>query len=72
MQPSVTDVLKFLHSLKSKGFCYSIINSATSTLSAFITAEGNKAGKHPLICQYMKGLYNITPSLLKYSFTWDV
>ena len=72
MQPSVTEVLKFLHSLKSKGFIYSIINSARSALSVFITPEGLKAGKDPLICQYMKGLYNINPSLLKYSFTWDV
>ena len=72
LQPSVTEVLKFLHSLKSKGFNYSIINSASCALSAFITLEGLEAGKHPLICQYMKGLYDINPSLPKYSSTWDV
>ena len=44
MQPSVTEVLKFLHSLKSKGFSYSIINSARSALSAFITLEEIEAG----------------------------
>ena len=35
MQPSVTEVLKFLHLLKSKGFSYSITTSARSELSAF-------------------------------------
>ena len=72
MQPSVTEVLKFLHSLKAKGFSYSITNSARSALSAFIPLEGIEACQHPLICRYMKGLYNINPSLPKYSFTWDV
>ena len=72
MQPSVTEVMKFLHSLKSKGSSYSITNSARSALSAFIILEGIEAGKHPLICRYMKGLCNINPSLPKYSLTWDV
>ena len=66
MQASVTEVLKFLHSLKSKGFSCSIINSVRSPLSAFITLEGLEAGKHPLICRYMKGLDNINPSLQLY------
>ena len=41
----MTEVLKFLHSLKSKGFSYSNINSVRSPLSAFITLEGLEAGK---------------------------
>ena len=45
---------------------------ARSALPVFITIEGIEAGKHPLICRYMKGLYNTNPSLPKYSFTWDV
>ena len=68
MQPSFTEVL---HLLKSKGFSYSIINSARSTLFAFITLKGIEAGKHP-ICRYMKRLYNVNPSLPKHSFTCDV
>ena len=47
---AVTEVLKFLHSLKPKGFSYNIINSARSALSAFIPLEGLEASKHPLIC----------------------
>ena len=41
-------------------------------MSAFITLEELEAAKHPLICRYKKGLYNINPSLPKYSFTWDI
>ena len=43
-----------------------------STLSRFITLGGLEAAKHPLICRYKKGLYNINPSLPKYSFIWDI
>ena len=38
----------------------------------FITLEGIEAGKHSLICRYMKGLYDTNLSLPKYSFIWDV
>ena len=34
--------------------------------------EGYKASKYPLICKYMNGVFNINPSLPKYTFTWDV
>ena len=40
-------------------------------LSSFATIEGYDAGKYPLVCQYMKGVYNSNPSLPKRSFTWD-
>ena len=40
-------------------------------LSLFATIEGYDAGKHPLVCWYMKGVYNSNPSLPKRSFTWD-
>ena len=49
MQLSVTEVLKFLHSLKPKGFSYSIMNSARFALSAFSTLEVIKATK---VCKY--------------------
>ena len=68
---SVTEIPKFLHLLRSKGLSYSIISSARSALSAFITLEGIEAGKHPLMCRYIKGLYNINP-LPNYIFTWDL
>ena len=57
------ETLKLLCSLKSKGFSYSIVNSARSGLSPFITLEGIEAGKHPVMCRYMEGLYNVNRSL---------
>ena len=49
MQLSVSEVLKFLHSLKPKGFSYSIMNSARFAMSAFSTLEVIKATK---VCKY--------------------
>ena len=66
LQRNVTETLNFLHFLKSKGIKHSVINAATCILSAFIKLEGFDAGKHPLICRYMKGIRNIAPSLPKY------
>ena len=40
-------------------------------LSSLATIEGYDSGKHPLVCRYMKGVYNSNPSLPKRSFTWD-
>ena len=40
-------------------------------LSLFAKIEGFDAGKHPLVCRYVKGVYNSNPSLPKRSFTWD-
>ena len=34
--------------------------------------EGYEAGKHPLVCKYVKGVFNINSSLPKNTFTWDV
>jgi len=30
------------------------------------------SGQHPLVCRYLKGIHNISPSLPKDSFTWNV
>ena len=41
-------------------------------LSSFAEIDGIEVGKHPIICRYMKGAYNMNPSLPKHNFTWDV
>ena len=68
MCPTVVTVLEFLHYF-GKGYC--VLNSARGMLPSFATTEGYDAGKHPLVCRYMKGVYNSNPSLPKRSFTWD-
>ena len=71
MCPTLVTVLEFLHVLRKRNLGYSVLNSARGMLSSFATIEGYDAGKHPLVCRYMKGVYNSNPSLPKRSFTWD-
>ena len=51
---------------------YSVINTARSALSTFITIDNHTVGMHPLVCRYLKGFFNKFPVLPKYLFTWDV
>ena len=71
MCPTLVTVLESLHVLRKRNLGYSVLNSARGMLSSFATIEGYDAGKHPLVCRYMKGVYNSNPSLPKRSFTWD-
>ena len=50
---------------------YSILNSARSMFSCFGIIEGYDAGKHPLVGQYMEGVYNSNPHPPTRSCTWD-
>ena len=63
--------VEFLHVLQKRNLVYSVLNSAGGMLSSFATIERYDAGKHPLVCRYMKGVYNSNSSLPKRSFTWD-
>ena len=53
--------MNLFHSLKCKGFSYSIVNAARSVLSTFMTVDG-----------YDLELHNLKLTLSKYSFRWDV
>ena len=44
--------MNLFHSLKCKGFSYSIVNAARSVLSTFMTVEGYDLDKHRLVCHY--------------------
>ena len=65
MCPNLVTVLEFLHVLQKRNLGYSVFNSARGTLSSFAKIEGYYAGKHPLVCQYMKGVFNSNLSLPK-------
>ena len=41
--------------------------SSVATINRFIKLSG-----HPLISQYLKGIYNRHPVLPKYSYAWDM
>ena len=62
MCPTVATVLEFLHVLRKRNLGYSVLNSARGMFSSFATTEGYEAGKNPLVCRYMKGVYNSNPS----------
>ena len=68
---TLVTVLEFLNVLQKINLCYSFLNSTRGMLSSVVTIEGYDAGKHPLVCQHMKGLYNSNHSLPKRSYTWD-
>ena len=71
MCPTLETVLEFLHALRQRNLGYSVLNSARGMHSSFATNEGYDAGAHPLVCRYMKGVFNSNPSLPKRSFIWN-
>ena len=70
--PDISDVLEFLTFLIDQGCGYSVINTARSALSTIINVDNLPIGKHSLVKRFVKGVYNIKPSLPRYTATWDV
>ena len=66
-QPSITDLLKFLTELHDSGLGYSALNTARSAVSSFLSM----ANPHVLIKRFMKGVFEIRPSLPRYNCTWN-
>ena len=71
--PDLKYPIEFLVSLYKIGLGYSAINTARLALSTIlICKDGYKFGEHPLVCRYMKGVFELKLALLKYSEIWDV
>ena len=72
-QPSINDVLKFLTQLHGSGLGYSALNTAKSALSSFLSIANSsiQLGSHVLIKRFMKGVFEIKPSLPRYNCTWN-
>ena len=71
----VTDVLRFLSKLYHvEHAAYSSINQARSALSSFLTLIDTTCtvGTHPLICRFLKGVFNLRTPLPRYKIIWDV
>lgn len=63
----------FKTGLKSNtGLGYSAINTARSAISALVYIDGKPAGQHPLVCRFLKAVFNERPSLPRYNSVWDV
>ena len=65
MRAPVSSILDFLHDLYTKGYGYSSLNTARSAISALYSTDktdiGQNIGKHPLICRFLKGVFNEIP-----------
>lgn len=52
---------------------YSAINTARSALSSVLDLPGaNTFGTHPLVTRFLKGVFELTPSLPRNTTIWDV
>lgn len=66
-------VLEFLTFLFNKGLGYSSINTARSALSAILWSDcGKTVGNFPTVKRFLKGVFELKPSLPRYQHTWDV
>ncbi|KAJ8038897.1 hypothetical protein HOLleu_16457 [Holothuria leucospilota] len=72
-QPSLIEVLDFLTDLFLRGLGYSGLNTARAALSTFLILNGVKTiGQHPLICRFLKGVFELRPPSARYTTSWDV
>ena len=68
------DVLTFLTELHDSGLGYSAVNTAKSAVSSFLSIvdpSKSQLGTHVLIKRFMKGIFEIKPSLPRYNCTWS-
>ena len=72
-EATVENGIYFLATLFSAGLGYSAIDTARSSLSSVLVLPNNITfGSHPLVVQFLKGVFEVKPSLPRYSRIWDV
>ena len=70
---TVENGIDSLATLFSSGLGYSAINTARSALSSVLLLPNNTTfGSHPLVTRFLKGVFELKPSLPRYSVIWDV
>ena len=72
--PPVPIAIDFLASLFDAGLSYASINTARSALSSVLLIENSKIpfGQLPLVKRFMKGIFELKPSLPRYRTVWNV
>lgn len=69
--PNLKTVTDFLSEMFDRGVGYSAINTAKSAISNLAMIDNKPIGEHRLVKRYMKGIFNLKPSLPKTNVTWD-
>ena len=73
MHPSEAEVLSFLTKLFQSGEGYSAINTARCALSSFLADNRQVTiGKFVSIKRFLKGVFELRPSMPRYEHIWDV
>lgn len=75
ISPGLPLVLDFLTMLHENGLSYSSVNTARSMLSSILQLDINSSipvGQLPIVKRFMKGIYELRPSLPRYTATWDL
>lgn len=75
LSPDLPVVLDFLSMLHENGLSYSTVNTARSMLSCILQLNINSSlpvGQFPIVKRFMKGIYELRPSLPKYTASWDL
>ena len=72
--PPLLLAMQFLSDMYHAGLSYSSINTARSVLSYLLYCENSSIpfGQLPIVKRFMKGIFELRPSLPKYSATWGV
>jgi len=73
LQFDETNVIEFLTLLFRSGASYNAINSARSALSTILINElGCTIGNSPIVKRFLKGVFELKPSVARYEVIWDV
>ena len=74
--PSVRTFLDFLLDMyngdnNTCSYGYRTMNVIRSAVSAVALIDGRPAGQHPLVCRFLKAVFNDNPALPRYSTVWN-
>lgn len=72
LRPDISHILYFFATLLNQGCGYSAINTACSALSTIFFVNNMSVAKHSSVKRYLRGVFNIKPSLPRYVNTWNV
>ena len=73
LNSGLDQAIEFLAILFELGLGYSALNTARLALSTILPLFNDiKFGQHPLVCRFLKGVYEQRPALPRYKAIWNV